>query len=212
MTLSNIESEKRRPEEPEMPRELQMDLLVDEELPEDRRRALLLSLNREVGGAGWRELSLRFLQRQVERRSVRDFVSGIRLTPVEENATVYKFPWGSWLGSSRVAMVAAGLMIAVGSALVTGYWAQERADTEKNVSIAANGTRSLEMMKTNLPGSVMGTTEAVPVEFPVVTDGKPPVFPAVDTGTSRRRELIIQPDGPGKAMLIPVNTLPMNVY
>jgi hypothetical protein len=36
--------------------------------------------------------------------------------------------------------------------------------------------------------------------------------PANGESYMQRRSIIIQPDAPGKAMVIPVNTLPMRVY
>jgi hypothetical protein len=53
--------------------EAELDALVDDELDDDRRRAFLQKMDREP--AGWRRVALRFLQRQVERRVVRDLMS-----------------------------------------------------------------------------------------------------------------------------------------
>jgi len=187
-----------------LPLELQMDLLVDEELPEERRRALLASLDREPGK--WRELSIRFLERQVERKSVRDLIAGGRLVPVPDEAVEpYKFPRTAWFRSTRMAAVAAGLLIAVGSALVTGYWVQHL-DDGRNV-VAGNA----EMVRANLPGEAVGLPDSVPVDVPIVNDKEASFFPTVNNGSSRRA-VVIQPDGKGNAMVIPVSTLPVSVY
>ncbi len=194
-----------------MPLELQLDLLVDEELPEDRRRALLLELDRDSTGAGWRTLSLRFLERQGERRSVRDLIAGGRLLPVEEAPANYKIPRSGWSHWRGVASVAAGLFIAFGSALVTGYWVQQHGGAKP---VAA---KTAEIARANLPGAAVGMHEATsPVVYSVagdrpITEGM--LAPQWDNGTYvPQRQLIIQPDGPGKAMVIPINTLPMKVY
>ena len=133
-----------------LPLELQLDLLVDEELPEDRRRALLLELDRDATGAAWRTLSLRFLERQVERRSVRDLIAGGRLLPVEEALANYRIPrsiWSSWRG---LGTVAAGLLIAVGSAMVTGYWVQQHRVVTPPIAV------NTEVARANLPGPAVG--------------------------------------------------------
>ncbi len=194
-----------------MPLELQLDLLVDEELPEDRRRALLLELDRDPAGAGWRTLSMRFLERQVERRGVRDLIAGGRVLPVEEVPANYKMPRSGWIRWRGAASIAAALFIAAGSALVTGYWNQQHAGTKPVV------TNTPEIARANLPGAAVGMHDATPtVEYSVVgdrpiTEGM--LAPQLDNGTYvPRSSVIIQPDGPGKAMVIPVNTLPMKVY
>lgn len=193
-----------------MPLELQLDLLVDEELPEDRRRALLLQLDRDPSGGGWRTLSMRFLERQAERRSVRDLIAGGRLLPVEESPANYRIPRSYWAGWRGVSSIAAGLLIAVGSAVMTGYWVQHRA--------ASTPAPTNEIAKTAaLPGPAVGAPQAEPaVEYRVVSD-KPfteALFAPSANGEAytQRRSVIIQPDTPGKAMVIPVNTLPMRVY
>jgi hypothetical protein len=194
-----------------LPLELQLDLLVDEELPEDRRRALLLELDRDATRAGWRTLSLRFLERQVERRSVRDLIAGGRLLPVEDLPANYRLPHSAWIHWRGLGTVAAGLLIAIGSAMVTGYWVQQH-------SVVAPGrTANPEVARTNLPGPAVGMRDATPaVEYTIVPD-RPftdaiLTAPATSDMYNSRRSLIIQPDGPGKAMVIPVNTLPMKVY
>jgi hypothetical protein len=194
-----------------MPLELQLDLLVDEELPEDRRRALLLELDREATGAGWRTLSLRFLERQGERRSVRDLIAGGRLLPVEEAPANYKMPRNHWKHWRGVGSVAAGLLIAFGSAVVTGYWVQQHGGAKP---VASN---TGEIARANLPGAAVGMPEATPVvEYSVgqdrpFTEGM--LAPQMNDDTYiPRRSVIIQPDGTGKAMVIPVKTLPIEVY
>jgi hypothetical protein len=201
-----------------MPLELQLDLLVDEELPEDRRRTLLMELDRDSTGAGWRTLSLRFLERQGERRSVRDLIAGGRLLPVEEAPANYKMPRSGWSRWRGVASVAAGLVIAAGSALVTGYWVQQHGGTKP---VAAN---TPEIARANLPGAAVGMHEATPVlEYSVggdrpFTEGM--LAPQMNDDTYRphddayflKHSVVIQPDGHGKAMVIPVKTLPIEVY
>ena len=88
-----------------MPRDLQLDLLVDAELPERDRRALLAALDRDPSGAAWRELAMRFLQRQVEKEAVTQLMGGGRLVPAEvvepaaaRKGAAYRFP--RWMTSA----------------------------------------------------------------------------------------------------------------
>ena len=62
------------------PLDLQLDLLVDGELPEARRRTLLVSLDRAPDQ--WRGLAIRFLQQQTEKQSIRALMNGGKLVPV----------------------------------------------------------------------------------------------------------------------------------
>ena len=62
--------------------EAELDALVDDELDDDRRRAFLQRMEREP--AGWRRVALRFLQRQVERRVVRDLMGATQPRTTQE--------------------------------------------------------------------------------------------------------------------------------
>ena len=66
--------------------EAELDALVDDELDDDRRRVFLQKMDREP--AGWRRVALRFLQRQVERRVVRDLMGATqpRVKPESRNS------------------------------------------------------------------------------------------------------------------------------
>src|ERR1035437_7354021 len=117
--------EKNEKPQDELPLELELDLLVDEELPEARRRELLTSLDKVP--AHWRDLSIRFVARQVEKKSARQLIAAgsmKTLRSVETDvppAPIHKFPALQWLTPMRFAGIAAGLLIAVSSALVTSY-------------------------------------------------------------------------------------------
>jgi hypothetical protein len=220
----------------ELPLDLQLDLLVDEELPEDVRAALLARLDTEPGR--WRELSIRFLQRQVERRSVRELMGEGRVTPVdfegemrEEERRLYRM-WGlGWVTPTRLVGVAAGLLIATTSALVTVQVMRSQAVGVEHGAIAVGG--GPEMIQASLPGASVGLERPVSVEVPVATgvrtEGKPWEFlgrpSAVTVGLvgdmpvnaqgaapAARRSVVIQPDGSGNAVVIPVNTMPVKVY
>jgi hypothetical protein len=61
-----------------LPVEQQMDLLVDDELPEGPRRTLLKHLDQQP--ARWRELAVLFLERQTERSVARGAIEGREAT------------------------------------------------------------------------------------------------------------------------------------
>lgn len=200
----------------QLPLDLQLDLLVDEELPEDVRAALLARLDSEPGR--WRELSIRFLQRQVERRSVRQLMDGGRVLPVDFEATMreevgrlYRFPGLRWATAPRLIGVAAGLLIATTSVLVTVQVMGRQQRIPTMVSTAS------DTIQTDLPGQSVGLERPLAVEVPVVNglreDGRSWQF--LGTASDKpmpRRNVVIQSDGSGNAVAIPVNTMPLHVY
>jgi hypothetical protein len=199
-----------------LPLDLQLDLLVDEELPEEVRVALLARLDSEPGR--WRELSIRFLQRQVERRSVRELMDGGRVLPVDFEAAVrdevgrlYRFPGMRWATAPRLIGVAAGLLIATTSVLVTVQVMGRRQVSPMVVSTAS------DTFQADLPGQSVGLERPLAVEVPMVNgvreDGRPWQFlGAAPDRPMPRRNVVIQPDGSGNAVVIPVNTMPLHVY
>jgi hypothetical protein len=199
-----------------LPLDLQLDLLVDEELPEEVRVVLLARLDSEPGR--WRELSIRFLQRQVERRSVRELMDGGRVLPVDFEAAVrdevgrlYRFPGMRWATAPRLIGVAAGLLIATTSVLVTVQVMGRREVSPMVVSTAS------DTFQADLPGQSVGLERPLAVEVPMVNgvreDGRPWQFlGAAPDRPMPRRNVVIQPDGSGNAVVIPVNTMPLHVY
>ena len=204
--------------EPELPLDLQLDLLVDEELGEDARLRLLAKLEMEPGR--WRELALRFLERQVERRSARALIAGGRVGLVdmqgelrEESGRMRGLWIGRWMGVRGMTRVAAGLLIATTSALVTVQMMRGTPVTRQAPRLVPGD----DMVRANLPGPSVGLERSVSVEVPVANGLREPGQPweFLKTSTDRpspRRSVVIQPDGSGNALVIPVNTLPVNVY
>src|SRR5262245_29120714 len=94
-----------------MPIDLQLDLLVDEELPEQQRRTLLLWL--DSNPQRWRDLSIRFLQRQVENKSIRELLAA---KTAGMPAVVKTAEMPRTRASRRYMAIAAGLLVAIGSA------------------------------------------------------------------------------------------------
>ncbi|HVX85177.1 MAG TPA: hypothetical protein VH253_10370 [Phycisphaerae bacterium] len=206
--------------ETELPLDMQLDLLVDEELREDARSLLLARMEMEPGR--WRELALRFLQRQVERRAARELIAGGRMVDVDIQGELQEASlgmnrmWGGkgggWMGTRGMTRVAAGLLIATTSALITVQVMRGGPMAKQ-----APRVRGEDLVQANLPGSSVGLERPVSVEVPVANgmreSGNPWEFlKASSDGPMPRRSVVIQPDGTGNALVIPVNTLPVNVY
>jgi hypothetical protein len=201
----------------EIPMELRLDLLVDGELPEADRGRLLLELESAAGGpAGpWKDLAIRFLQRQVEKETVRKLMDGGTLMPVE---------WAEPVAVAPVAVadaapapvigrigaplmwtlgVAAGLLLVATSAMVTFYLTQPAA---KPAVVAE--------FQASLPADAVSFHRSVPVTVPVWNaSGSAGIFP-VDDGNPRisRWSTVLQPAGNEKAMMIEVRKLKAAVY
>jgi hypothetical protein len=201
----------------QLPLDLLLDLLVDEELPEDVRAALLARLDSEPGR--WRDLSIRFLQRQVERRSVRELMGDGHVVPVdfEEAARrdvgrLYRFPGLRWVTAGRMIGVAAGLLIATTSVLVTVEVMRRNAVVVPSWTDVAAG----DTIMTNLPGQSLGLERPLAVEVPLVNGqegGRSWAFLGASADKPMpRRSVVIQSDGAGNAVAIPVNTMPVKVY
>src|SRR5438067_282196 len=110
------------PGEAPLPLDLQMDLLVDGELAESQRKAVLLTMDKQSGL--WRGLALRFLERQTEKQSVKALMAGGRIVPVEivpGAGRRAKAGVAGYVGRMRMMAVAAGLLIAVTSVMITLY-------------------------------------------------------------------------------------------
>ncbi len=205
------------PQESERPLAMQLDLLVDEELPEGERRDLLRQL--DLAPAHWRDLSLRFLERQVERKSVRDLMAGGHLLPnnmlqeLTDAQSPARLRWrGTIWNAGFRRRVAAALLLAAASAVITFYAMRPQSP------ITPQTTNSLATFQTKLPGETMNVPGSVPVEVPLFEDSqiqaRVAAFSSADSQSQRspRRSVVIQSDGAGNAILIPVNTLPMKVY
>ena len=191
----------------DLPLDLQMDMLVDGELPEPRRRALLASLDGQPGQ--WRTVALRFLQHQTEKQTVSALMAGGQLIPAIVAPRVARTGTSviGRIGWRRLAAVAAGLLIAVTSALVTMVIVRPPGPL-------APGAIATEF-QTTLPADVVASDQSVQVSVPVVqADDNAPIFPVsvTDNHGPTRTTILVQPNGKDSYMLIPVNTSYTAVY
>jgi hypothetical protein len=186
------------------PLDLQLDLLVDGELPENQRRQVLLALDSPTEfAAPWRTLALRFLQRQTEQQAVRQLMAGGNLVPVEFQGpkAAHRHILGR-IGPRPLLATAAGLLIAVTSAMITLY------------AVQSTGT-ALAEVHTSLPPELTSTNEAVPVTVPVVRSPNDAMVMPVSTNTEGvpvKQTLIFQSDGRAGFIMIPVTTSRTKVY
>jgi len=187
----------------EMMRQAEVDLLVDGELAEEKREALLSSLDGEPGR--WRTVAIRFLERQVEKETVRGLmgVGGCRTMIGRGDGVVERKRFMTWW---RMGAVAASIVAAAGCMGIGMY-------VERMNAPAGGGDREIAV---NIPGKAMGGVETMNnVSVPVVDwkGSKEGLFEARDpVGGMNRRSVIIQPDGKDNVVVIPVNSLPVKVY
>jgi hypothetical protein len=116
-----------------------------------------------------------------------------------------------WATAPRLIGVAAGLLIATTSVLVTVQVMGRRQVSPMVVSTAS------DTFQADLPGQSVGLERPLAVEVPMVNgvreDGRPWQFlGAAPDRPMPRRNVVIQPDGSGNAVVIPVNTMPLHVY
>lgn len=191
------------PRTAELPRDLCMDLLVDGELPEEDRRRFLLELDRGSlckSDPQWRDLAIRFLQRQTEKQTAQALMAGGNLLPGDRRPSVHR--WNRITGWRSMTAIAASLLIVAGAGLVLLEMGPSRGHPANSAPANFNAT---------LPPEVLGDRTSGNVVVPVVTDaGNSPLqfLPAASNdGTIRRASVIIYPEDNDTAVTVPVNTL-----
>ncbi len=188
--------------------DLAMDMLVDDELPEERRRALLESIERHP--EAWRSLSLHFLARQVERRAVREI---LEVRPAVRPATIYRI---DWLRVAALVMITAGIFGAGG--LYLGRGGQGMLQTGP-----AGGSNPQVAVAPSVPqppqGSIQYITPGLPPGFG--TQESPSFSPSYDpsnvrtTAYSEANHIVLVPEGPNNVMaypVVPVNGKKQTIY
>ncbi len=188
--------------------DLAMDMLVDDELPEDRRRALLESIERHP--EAWRSLSLLFLARQVERRAVRDMLT---VRPAARPATIYRI---DWLRVAALVMITAGIFGAGGLYLGRGGPGMVRSGSagagNPQVAVAPSAPQTPQR-------SIQYITRGLPPGFG--TQESPSFSPSFDpsnvrtTAYSEANHIVLVPEGPNNVMaypVVPVNGKKQTIY
>jgi len=179
------------------PLELRMELLVDGELPEAERRAFLRELD-AAGDARWRDLAIRFLERQTEKETARTLMAGGRLIPMD--ALPQAGFWNRAFGWRTVTATAAGLLVVASAALVVITFYPSGHKT----------TQQTAQYNVLLPADTVGDSTGGAVMVPLVkgATGNEVLFPRDTADDSRmiKRTWIIDPVKDG-AVTVPVDTL-----
>jgi len=192
----------------DLPVELEIDLLVDGELTDIRRRALLTQIDRQP--QQWRDVALRFLSQQTEKESVKALMQGGRLVPAELLVpALEKKPVIGKIGWYRISSIAAALAIAAGSALVT-LWLTHAPPTAVTPGKLASAEH-----RTSLRADLIDAPSDMAVSVPLVpVKSETPAFPVGMPGNNRgtKTSYIVESDGKGGVIVIPVSTTRTPVY
>lgn len=186
--------------------DLHVDLLVDGELTDQQRAALLRAAEQEP--TRWRAIAMRFLARQTEKQAVRQLMGRAPMETADVGPYAFSRAVPAWRRWVTPQNIAAGLMIAMVSTAATLYVMQSRP--------ATGPTGGVEMITARVPGDTLGLSsqEKVSIEVPVArtqTMSTELFAPVVEE--AGKRSVVIQPDGANGAVVIPVNTLPnLRVY
>ncbi len=188
-------------ESAELPLDLQLDLLVDGELPESDRRQLLQDLDRPAAGVGearWRDLAIRFLERQTEKQTARELMAGGCLMPAEllgggaERFWLRFRGWRSWTAAASFLLLASAAVI---------YFEYPRSPA--TIAVASN------QFNVVLPADTVGNERGLPVSVTLVKNPGAdqslfPVSGRQNLDDLTRHSVLIEPVSNG-AVAIPVD-------
>lgn len=131
----------------------QLDLLIDGELSEDERRALLMRLENEP--EGWRRCALAFLEAQAWKSSLRTRSPVTPSRPANVQASPNQVPnvepqsarhhraiWLARLGNGASYALAAALLVALGVGLGLPLHSESRHSDNASVRLAGAGSRN----------------------------------------------------------------------
>ncbi|NNM85469.1 MAG: hypothetical protein HKL96_06920 [Phycisphaerales bacterium] len=177
------------PLSPDAEFEAQLDLLVDDELPEDRRTSLLRRIDQSL--ANWRPLGLRFLERQVERRAARMMLAQAAVgsghvgkAPSSQRSSM------SWLRMAAAMVLTAGLFGIIGA-----VWGLHRqVPTQTAIRAGAPGGGQTALGPKAQPAST-------PIEF---LPGPLPPELLGGSDNAGLQHLLIVPDGANRTVAYPV--------
>lgn len=194
-----------------------LELLVDDELDEGNRRSLLTWAQEQPGA--WRDIAVRFLERQVEHRAARRMLGLADHAP----AGMAGAGVGAGLGRPRPTVVAgrptpiysmafriaAMLLITGGVALLVGHALQRSPNGRSGrVPLAFKGAPGRRLVSASVPRSALGMLRRrgrLEMSLPVLSRWAAPrdyPFAAPAPNTSQR--VIVVPDGANGAVAFPM--------
>jgi len=181
--------------------EMTLEMLVDDELPQEQRAALLRSLDAMPGR--WRDLAIRFLERQAEHTSVKAFMQAATDAAPEVRTITPAAPIPAVAGVIRPrtpwwnVRVAAGLLLLAGITTVIGFSLNR---TGQPSTIATTPTTT----EVQLAGADIGVpNKSIGVNV-VKTDGLPNNLLQGSLERNGSRQIYIVPQGSDGAAIIPV--------
>ena len=182
-----------------------LERLVDDELDEVRRSALLRQL--EAANGGWRTLALRFLQRQVERRVVLDMLqahrwAGRRQEPGDPGRWRLRLPTGRTLRLAAAIVVTAALF--AGGGLYIGRMSQRQVGPAPR-AVAARMSFPAHQGRIRFPPGLALERAAHPA-LPVFHAGTAPAgYPFMHPGgAGLPQRIIVVSDGSNRVIAYPV--------
>jgi hypothetical protein len=181
--------------------DLQLDLLVDDELPEAQRAPVLRALDATPGR--WRELAIRFMQRQVERKAIRQMIEqrGAGERKPARSLPFPREPIHHW-------RVAAAFIITAGLAASAAFYYSRN-------TVPSSESQVSSLMVTVPSGPLTGSLGSTPADshmnLPVaVTPTDVPDIGRMLREARQRGEeshLIVTPNGQNGAVVFPVTTV-----
>ncbi len=198
----------------------ELDLLVDDELPETRRSALLRRMDQFSDG--WRRMALCFLEHQAQRRAFRDLVSGNadrvgNGKSVHQSGTPHRF-----LTSENLRIAAAVLLTATIFSLAEIYEGRRAASVPAGQPFIAPPGRVpasvADSKTTNQPRRIQMLTHFIPPQFGgpdyvgrqySADGGVPTAYPA-GSGNADQNQIMVVGAGPNRGMAFPLSPVGKN--
>ncbi|NNM86991.1 MAG: hypothetical protein HKL95_00560 [Phycisphaerae bacterium] len=188
----------------------ELDLLVDAELPEERRRTLLQQI--AAGRDGWKMLAIRFLQRQVEWQAVGNLLHAPAAGSSRRPSALVKPQGYAKLGSTMklaASIVLTAGLFGLGGAYLGRQTAMSAGAGEKTIAVRTPPGSQAPGPKVmvSAPGRrSLANGFPLPVGVPVVDGHKVPFdYPfAGFSGPAASGRVVIVPEGHNQAVAFPV--------
>ncbi len=198
----------------------ELDLLVDDELPETRRSALLRRMDQFSDG--WRQIALCFLEHQAQRRAFRELVSGNANRVGHEKSVKQSGAPHRFLTSENLRIAAAVLLTATIFSLAGIYEGRRAASVPAGQPfLTASGTALPSVAETktkNQPRQIQMLTHSLPAQFGSAAyfgnqydaaQSVPTAYPA-GSGNADQNQIMVVGAGPNRVMAFPLSPVGKN--
>lgn len=198
----------------------ELDLLVDDELPETRRSALLRRMDQFSDG--WRQIALCFLEHQAQRRAFRDLVSG-NADRVATGKSMNQTAASHRFFTSENMRIAAAVLLTASIFSLAGIFEGHRAVSVPagQPSIASLGSPPASVAvsrTTNQPRHIQMLTTSLPPQFGTPNNfaggfgadqGEPTAYPAGSENAGQNQIMVVGA-GPNRVMAFPLSPVGKN--